>query len=70
MIGKHSGAKALAHALGECGVELTPPVAARLIRLVRRTATQTKRALSIDEILRLHEEARSAAMAEAARRAI
>ncbi len=70
VIGKHSGAKALAHALGECGVELTPPVAARLIRLVRRTATQTKRALSIDEILRLHEEARSAAMAEAARRAI
>ncbi|MGO9419625.1 homocitrate synthase [Roseiarcus sp.] len=64
VIGKHSGAKALAHALGELGIELAPPVAARLIPLVRRTATRMKRALSIDEIVRLHEEARVAASAD------
>ncbi len=66
VIGKHSGAKALAHALGELGIELAPPVAARLIPIVRRTATRMKRALSIDEIVRLHEEARVAASADGA----
>ena len=70
VIGKHSGAKALAHALGECGVELAPPDAGRLIRLVRRKATQMKRALSIDEILRLHEEARSEPVAGGAHQPI
>ena len=57
VIGKHSGARALAHALGERGVELTPAAAVRLVPLVRRRATRVKRALTIDEILHLHEEA-------------
>ena len=69
VIGKHSGARALAHALGERGVELAPPVAALLIPLVRRTATRMKRALSIDEIVRLHEEACAEALADNACRA-
>ncbi|RBP03487.1 homocitrate synthase NifV [Roseiarcus fermentans] len=64
VIGKHSGAKALAHALGEHGVELPPLVAARLIPLVRSLATRRKRALSIDEVLRLHEQACAATAAQ------
>ena len=68
VIGKHSGAKALAYALGERGVELAPRAAARLIALVRRKATRMKRALSIDEVVRLHEEACAATTADSARR--
>jgi homocitrate synthase NifV len=67
VIGKHSGAKALAYALAKRGVELAPPVAARLVALVRRRATRTKRALSLDEIITLHEQARAASLAEGAR---
>ncbi len=57
VIGKHSGAKALAHALGERGVELAAPTAARLVTLVRRKATRLKRSLTVDEVVRLHDEA-------------
>ena len=66
VIGKHSGAKAVAHALGERGIELAPPVAARLIPLVRRKATRMKRALSIDELVGLYAEAHAAALASKA----
>ena len=57
VIGKHSGAKALAHALGERGVELAAPTAARLVALVRRKATRLKRSLTVDEVVRLYDEA-------------
>ena len=56
VVGKHSGAKGLAHALGERGVELAPETAPFLIALVRRRATQRKSAISGDELERLHEE--------------
>ncbi len=57
VIGKHSGAKALAHALGECGVVLSPEAAPRLVALVRGRAMRLKRALTRAELLRLHDEA-------------
>ena len=60
VIGKHSGAKALTFALAARGIELAPTVTTRLVELVRRQATRDKRALSLDEIVRLHDEARLA----------
>ena len=57
VIGKHSGAKALAHGLAECGVVLSPQAAPALVALVRRHAMRIKRAITRDELLRLHEEA-------------
>ena len=42
VVGKHSGAKALAHALGERGIELAPDAAPVLVALVRRRATRSK----------------------------
>ena len=57
VIGKHSGAKALMHALGECGVALAPETAPTLVALVRHRAMRVKRALTRQELLRLHEEA-------------
>ena len=65
VVGKHSGAKALAHALRERGVDLAPETAPLLVARVRRRATQRKSAISGDELERLHEEA--AAEAEAQR---
>ncbi len=70
VIGKHSGAKALAHALAKRGIDLAGPVAARLVPLVRKKATRVKRALSIDEIVRLHEDACRAAIAGGDRRPV
>ena len=66
VIGKHSGTRALAFALGQRGIEFAPQVAPLLIRLVRRTATRNKRAISIDELVRLHEEACAEACSGAA----
>jgi homocitrate synthase NifV len=63
VIGKHSGAKALAFALAERGIELVPTATSRLVALVRRQATRNKRALSLDEIVRLHDEAQAATLA-------
>jgi homocitrate synthase NifV len=57
-IGKHSGAKALTYVLAERGVELDGALAPQLVALVRRKATQIKRALTGDELLRLYEFAR------------
>jgi hypothetical protein len=39
-------------------------VAARLIPLVRRKATETKCPLSVDEVVRLHEDALAAVMSD------
>ncbi len=60
VIGKHSGAKALTFALAARGIELAPTVTTRLVELVRRQATRDTRGLSLDEIVRLHDEARLA----------
>ena len=68
VIGKHSGAKALTFALAARGIELAPTVTTRLVELVRRQATRDKRALSLDEIVRLHDEARLALATSSARR--
>jgi len=57
VIGKHSGAKALAHALAECGVLLIPQETSHLVAVVRRRAMRIKRAITREELLRLHEEA-------------
>ncbi len=57
VIGKHSGAKALAHALGQCGVALSREAAPRLVALVRRRAMRDKRAISRDDLMRLYEAA-------------
>jgi homocitrate synthase NifV len=64
VIGKHSGAKALAHALGERGIRLAPETAPLLVALVRRRATWGKAAISSDELARLHDEAAGEAMAQ------
>ena len=57
VVGKHSGAKSLAHALREHGVVLAEAAAPLLVALVRQRATQSKTALSSDELARLHQEA-------------
>ena len=57
VVGKHSGTKSLAHALRERGVALAEETAPLLVARVRRRATQSKTAISSDELARLHEEA-------------
>jgi homocitrate synthase NifV len=64
VVGKHSGAKALAHALGESGIGLSAETAPLLVARVRRRATQSKSAISNDELARLHEEAAAEALSQ------
>jgi homocitrate synthase NifV len=64
VVGKHSGAKSLAHALRQRGVVLAEETAPFLVALVRRRATQSKSALSSDELARLHEEAVAEALSQ------
>ncbi len=54
VVGKHSGAQALAHVLASRGVALDPRLAAPLVEAVRRAATERKRALTTGELARLH----------------
>ncbi|PIO99353.1 Homocitrate synthase [uncultured Pleomorphomonas sp.] len=54
VVGKHSGAQALAHVLASRGVALDPRLAAPLVEAVRRVATERKRALTTGELARLH----------------
>lgn len=54
VVGKHSGAQALAHVLASRGVALAPDLAAPLVEAVRRAATEQKRALTNGELARLH----------------
>ena len=69
VVGKHSGAKSLAHALRERGVVLAEAAAPLLVALVRRRATQSKTALSSDELARLHQEAVAEALSQIMRAA-
>ncbi len=64
VVGKHSGAKALAHALGESGIGLSAETAPLLVARVRRRATQSKSAISSGELARLHEEAAAEALSQ------
>ncbi len=66
VVGKHSGAKGLAHALRERGVDLAPETAPFLVALVRRRATLRKGAIFPDELERLHEEAAAEAPTQGA----
>lgn len=54
VVGKHSGAKALAHVLARRGIALDPRLAVPLIDAVRQAATESKRALTAGELARLH----------------
>lgn len=54
VIGKHSGTKAIAHVLEQEGITLNSDVSALLMELVRMTATETKRAISANELAYLH----------------
>ncbi|CAI9413275.1 2-phosphonomethylmalate synthase [Pleomorphomonas sp. T1.2MG-36] len=63
VVGKHSGAQALAHVLARCGIALDPELAAPLVEEVRRAATERKRALTNGELAHLH-----AALASSAER--
>jgi homocitrate synthase NifV len=69
VVGKHSGAKSLAHALRERGVVLAEETAPFLVALVRRRATQSKTALSSDELARLHQEAAAETLSQIMRAA-
>ena len=64
VVGKHSGAKSLAHALRERGIVLAEETAPLLRARVRRRATQSKTAISSDELARLHEEAVAEALSQ------
>jgi homocitrate synthase NifV len=54
VVGKHSGARALAHVLARRGIALDPRLAASLVAAVRRAAAERKRALTPGELARLH----------------
>lgn len=54
VVGKHSGARALAHVLARRGIALETRVAAPLVEAVRVAATERKRALTAGELARLH----------------
>lgn len=54
VVGKHSGARALAHVLARRGIALEPRIAAPLVEAVRVAATERKRALTAGELARLH----------------
>ncbi len=56
VIGKHSGAQALAHVLASRGMALDPRLAGPLVEAVRQVATERKRALTSGELARLHAE--------------
>jgi homocitrate synthase NifV len=54
VVGKHSGGRALAHVLAGCGITLDPQLAVPLVAAVRQAAAERKRALTPDELARLH----------------
>ena len=64
VVGKHSGAKSLAHALGEHGVVLAEETAPLLVARVRRRAMQSKASISDSELARLHQEAAAEALSQ------
>ncbi|TGQ32402.1 homocitrate synthase [Mesorhizobium sp. M00.F.Ca.ET.216.01.1.1] len=55
VIGKHSGATAIAHLLGESGRRLDPELAAATVARVRRRAVETKSTITAAELVDLYE---------------
>ncbi|MER8613139.1 homocitrate synthase [Mesorhizobium sp. M1216] len=61
VIGKHSGATAIAHVLSESGRDLDPDLAAAMVAHVRREAAETKSTVTATQLVELYEGMCSAA---------
>ncbi|RUW25220.1 homocitrate synthase, partial [Mesorhizobium sp. M1E.F.Ca.ET.041.01.1.1] len=55
VIGKHSGATAIAHVLGENGRALDPDLAAAMIARIRRKAAETKSTVTAAQLVELYD---------------
>ncbi|MER9585267.1 homocitrate synthase [Mesorhizobium sp. M0276] len=56
VIGKHSGATAIAHVLSESGRDLDPDLAAAMVARVRREAAETKSTLTATQLVELYDK--------------
>ncbi|MES0198522.1 homocitrate synthase [Mesorhizobium sp. M0011] len=56
VIGKHSGASAIAHVLSESGRDLDPDLAAAMVARVRREAAETKSTLTATQLVELYDK--------------
>ncbi|MER9944751.1 hypothetical protein NKJ70_22885 [Mesorhizobium sp. M0092] len=65
VIGKHSGATAIAHVLSESGRDLDPDLAAAMVARVRREAAETKSTVTATQLVELYDGmCREASLAE------
>ncbi|MER8975855.1 homocitrate synthase [Mesorhizobium sp. M0800] len=55
VIGKHSGATAIAHVLSESGRDLDPDLAAAMVARVRREAAETKSTITATQLVELYD---------------
>ncbi|MER9280480.1 homocitrate synthase [Mesorhizobium sp. M0522] len=55
VIGKHSGAAAIAHVLSESGRDLDPDLAAAMVARVRREAAETKSTVAATQLVELYD---------------
>ncbi|MBA1143878.1 MULTISPECIES: homocitrate synthase [Mesorhizobium] len=55
VIGKHSGATAIAHVLSESGRDLDPDLAAAMVARVRRKATEIKSSITAPQLIELYD---------------
>ncbi|MER9095197.1 homocitrate synthase [Mesorhizobium sp. M0700] len=55
VIGKHSGATAIAHVLSESGRDLDPDLAAAMVARVRREAAETKSTVTATQLVELYD---------------
>lgn len=56
VIGKHSGASAIAHVLSESGRDLDPDLAAAMVARVRREAAETKSTVTATQLVELYDK--------------
>ncbi|MER8724917.1 homocitrate synthase [Mesorhizobium sp. M1027] len=56
VIGKHSGATAIAHVLSESGRDLDPDLAAAMVARVRREAAETKSTVTATQLIELYDK--------------
>ncbi|UVK35585.1 homocitrate synthase (plasmid) [Mesorhizobium sp. AR10] len=61
VIGKHSGATAIAYVLGDSGRDLDPDLAAAMVARVRRKATEIKSTVTATQLVELYDTLRSEA---------
>ncbi len=59
VIGKHSGATAIAHVLGESGRDLDPDLAAAMVARVRRMAAEIKSTVTAAQLVEPYDRLRS-----------